>query len=75
MNTETGDIYRGQAAIDAAIGRGEPVVPVSERVAQLVDAGRRVEAQGMTRGQARRRLRELGLHTAKSKDVERVGHP
>lgn len=73
MNTETGVIYRGQAVIDAAIGRGEPVVPVSERVAGLMEAGQRVMQQGMTRGEARRRLREMGLHPAKSKDVDRLG--
>lgn len=39
MNTDTGRIYRGEAEIEAARQRGEPLVEVSERVAQLVEAG------------------------------------
>jgi hypothetical protein len=38
MNTDTGKIYRG-IEIDEAIKRGEPVVPVSEEVARLVELG------------------------------------
>lgn len=45
MNTETGDIYRGAEAIQAALGRGEPVVRISERVASLMTAGKRQEAK------------------------------
>jgi hypothetical protein len=31
MNIETGEIYQGQPAIDAALERGEPLVEVSPR--------------------------------------------
>jgi hypothetical protein len=41
MNTDTGKIYRGEVAIKAAQDRGENVVPVSERVAELMTAARR----------------------------------
>jgi hypothetical protein len=51
MNTETGQVYRGDAAIRAAQERGEPVVPVSERVAEAVE-------YGMNR--AARRARKFG---------------
>lgn len=39
MNRETGAIYRGELDILNAQLRGEPVVPVSERVAQAVEIG------------------------------------
>ena len=39
MNSETGQVYRGLEAILAAEARGEPVVPVSERVAEAVEVG------------------------------------
>lgn len=39
MNTETGQIYRGEKEIEAAIKRGEPIVEVSENVAQMVERG------------------------------------
>lgn len=45
MNTDTGAIYRTQEAIEAAQLRGEPLVMVSERVARLMNAGRRAEAK------------------------------
>ena len=62
MNTDTGQIYRTDEAIKAALARGEPIVEVSELVAKFVELGQQVsEKQGMTRGQARRRLREMGL--------------
>lgn len=56
MNTDTGQVYRGEAAIGAAIARGEPVVPVSERVAAAVEGGMNREqrrAQRFGRGRAR----------------------
>lgn len=43
MNTETGTIYRGDAAINAARERGEPIVEVSGRVAELMEMGNREE--------------------------------
>ena len=39
MNTETGTIYRDPSTIEAAKARGEPIVPVSERVADAVEIG------------------------------------
>lgn len=39
MNTETGRIYRDPEEITAAIKRGEPVEPVSEEVARIVEEG------------------------------------
>lgn len=54
MNTETGEIYRGQLAIEAALERGEPVVSVSEQVAQMMEIGRtaRSPLSMFTTGQA-----------------------
>lgn len=37
MNVDTGQIYRGQEEIAEAFFRGEPVVSVSERVAQSME--------------------------------------
>lgn len=39
MNTDTGQIYREQEAIEAAKLRGEPITQVSERVADAVEIG------------------------------------
>lgn len=36
MNTNTGQIYSGVYEIEAAVERGEPIVPVSPRVAKLM---------------------------------------
>ena len=41
MNTENGALYYGDSAIRDALLRGEPVVEVSEQVADLIEAGRR----------------------------------
>ena len=53
MNTDTGMVYQGME-ITQALERGEPVVPVSARVAQMVQEGRRVlnrrERRNMQRG-------------------------
>lgn len=62
MNTDTGQVYEGKEAIDAALLRGEPVVPVSERVARLMRTGVRVEKhreqkQAKNAGSARRNRR------------------
>lgn len=53
MNTDTGRIYRGPD-IEAAFSRGEPVVPVSAHVAEVVEAGHAV----LNRAERRRRARE-----------------
>lgn len=60
MNTETGDIYRGVNEIIAAQLRGEPIVPVSEKVAWLME-----DAKAMNRAERREagivtRLRKMG---------------
>lgn len=39
MNTETGQVYQGLEAIEAAKQRGEPIVRVSDRVARAVTIG------------------------------------
>jgi hypothetical protein len=41
MNTDTGKVYRTPNDIAQAEKRGEHIVPVSERVAELVDEARR----------------------------------
>lgn len=45
MNTETGAIYVGSAAIAAAEQRGEPIVHVSDQVAKTMRAGQRAAAR------------------------------
>lgn len=45
MNRETGRIYEGFQEIEAARGRGEPVVEVSERVAELMKLAQEVERE------------------------------
>lgn len=49
MNTETGAIYQGREAIQAAEARGEPIVRVSDRVAKAV----RIGLERMTYDQAK----------------------
>lgn len=41
MNIETGKIYRTPEEIKAALDRGEPLVPVSDYVAGVVEEGHR----------------------------------
>ncbi len=48
MNRETGWIYEGPEEIEAARQRGEPVVEVSERVAELMKLAQEVEKQRAT---------------------------
>jgi hypothetical protein len=63
MNTETGNIYRTQLDIDAARQRGEPVVDVSEHVADAVEIGmqalQRAERRVIARYGPRKPLREV----------------
>ena len=54
MNIDTGEIYEGEKEIQEAIDRGEPVVPVSKRVAELVKLGQRTKQQ-RNKEKARRR--------------------
>jgi hypothetical protein len=54
MNTETGQIYRTMEEILAAQQRGEPIVPVSERVARAVEIG----MEGLNRAQRRQQQRK-----------------
>jgi hypothetical protein len=53
MNTNTGQVYTGSIAIEAAKDRGEPVVAVSRRVASLMR-----EALEARRRKARRKDRQ-----------------
>ncbi len=53
MVVNTGQIYRGQQAIAEAEARGEPVVEVSERVAQAVEIGMAVLNRHERRKQAK----------------------
>ena len=62
MNTDTGRIYQG-AEIKAAQDRGEPVVPVSAYVAQVVEAGHR----SLNRAERRRIAREERLAAKRAK--------
>lgn len=41
MNTETGSMYYGSIEIEQAKFRGEPVVSVSEKVAELMEMAHR----------------------------------
>jgi hypothetical protein len=58
MNTDTGQIYRGGIEITAAMLRGEPVVEVSEHVAETMELGNR--AQRRRAEQAKRRAAKRG---------------
>lgn len=55
MNTDTGTVYRGFPAIRAAEARGEPVVAVSEKVADAVEIGMLALNRGERRAQRYRR--------------------
>lgn len=63
MNSNTGEIYRELAAIDAAKARGENVVMVSARVADAVEIGmqaiNRAERRMATYYGPRKPLREV----------------
>lgn len=56
MNTHTGEVYRGYAAILAAQNRGEPIVEVSKRVAKAVETGMRQ----LNRAERRRQQKAQG---------------
>lgn len=55
MNSETGKVYEGPEAIAAAHARGEDLVPVSQRVVNLMLAGRAARARNL---KAKRRQRD-----------------
>jgi hypothetical protein len=58
MNTDTGQIYRGEMEIQAARRRGENVVRVSEKVAQIMEQHEKdVAENGGTRAQRRQLAR------------------
>jgi hypothetical protein len=63
MNVDTGEIYRKQLDIEAAKLRGEPVVGVSERVADAVEIGmqalERAERRAVEYYGPRKPLREV----------------
>lgn len=56
MNSSTGQIYRGAENIAEAIRRGEPIVPVSEHVADTMEAGQ-AEMNRRQRRAAQRKAR------------------
>ena len=56
MNTETGQVYQTQSEVNAALERGETVVPISRKVARIVAAG--------TRAQRRKAKRKTDKFTA-----------
>ncbi len=45
MNTETGALYEGVAAIRAAEARGEPLVRIGAKAAAIVKAGHKAHAK------------------------------
>ncbi len=45
MNTDTGKVYTDEASIEAAKERGENLVPVSKRVAELISFARKERSQ------------------------------
>jgi hypothetical protein len=53
MNTETGQIYRGEAAVEEARKRGEPLVELTEDQANHLE--------GLNREQRREEARRMGL--------------
>lgn len=52
MNTDTGKSYIGEAAVTAALTRGERLAYISRKAAESIAAGRRARAREL---QARRR--------------------
>ncbi len=46
-NIMTGDVYRGDFAINAAIARGEPIVEVSEQVARFLEIGKTADGASL----------------------------
>lgn len=54
MNTDTGEILRGSKAIREAQARGEPIVPVSDKIARLVQLGQAAKEATQTRKRRRR---------------------
>lgn len=66
MNTDSGRIYQGGAQIKAAYARGEPIVPVSPYVAQVVEEGHR----SLNRAERRRIAREERRAAKRARSVE-----
>lgn len=73
MNTDTGQIYRDME-IEAAKLRGEPIVEVSERVADAVAIGmealQRAERRAVAHYGPRRPLREVRAELQAAKATE-----
>jgi len=55
VNTETGKVYTGADAIEAAKGRGEKLIVISERAARLLEEARANRAAALKR---KRRARD-----------------
>jgi len=62
MDTQTGKIYWGQEAADAARERGQMVVPVSAKVAQIMEGNR---AQRRAELKLSRKLQRQSANAAK----------
>ena len=63
MNTQTGAVYEGEEQIKAALARGEPLVEVSEKVAQLVRDGQVFQEQ-----KAKRRARAKAARHSRARN-------
>lgn len=76
MNTDTGQIYRNALDIDAARLRGEPIVDVSERVADAVEIGmaalNRAERRAVEYYGPRKPLREVRAELQAAKAAEQA---
>lgn len=63
MNTETGTIYTGEAAIAEAERLGEPIVRISDQVARTMRAGQRAA----TKAAAKRRRKQARTDRKRNK--------
>lgn len=70
MNPETGKVYRGKKAIRAAMARGEVLVPISERAADIIDKGRQARRQGLITARQQRKQRKERARAARAAEAK-----
>jgi hypothetical protein len=68
VNVETGKVYTGPEEVEAARARGERLVPVSDRAADLLRRGRAAKCDALRK---KRRVEQLRKRSAMAKASRR----
>ena len=68
MNADTGKVYSGKEEVAAAVRRGERLVPVSDRAADLLRRGRAAKCAALRK---KRRVEQLRKRSTMAKASRR----